>query len=227
MCSFSILKIPHCPPMFIWMTLVQSQHPAGLLSSQRRRGRPPGSRTCNSCKSHILQAFIQTSDVWGVPEWANTFFAPKRCADPRHKGTPSSVVSVPNIQHPLAYLLPRSPFNDLHPHSPWAWPSMVTTFTLFSPFAQSRLAWNSQKHSRKWDIRQNILLIYSLPFRFRHSVVFYCRRSIFPLCIQNTAHFRRAAKFSSRKLFFFLLIPHWPLEIFGKCQMKRSRVDFC
>lgn len=165
--------------MFIWMTLVQSQHPAGLLSSQRRRGRPPGSRTCNSYKSHILQAFIQTSDVWGVPEWVNTFFAPKRCADPHHKGTPSSAVSVPNIQHPLAYLLPRSPFNDLHPHSPWAWPSMVTTFTLFSPFAQSRLAWNSQKHSRKWDIRQNILLIYSLPFRFRHSVVFYCRRSIF------------------------------------------------
>lgn len=78
MCSFSILKILPCPPVFIWMTFVQLQNPGGARSSQRRWGQPPRSRTCWPCKSHISQAFMRTSDVSGMSERAYTFFTPKQ-----------------------------------------------------------------------------------------------------------------------------------------------------
>lgn len=56
---FQYLLIFHCPTMFIWVTCVQLQHLAGLLSTSQRC-RLSRSRTCKPCKSHILQAFIQT-----------------------------------------------------------------------------------------------------------------------------------------------------------------------
>lgn len=47
-------------------------------------------------------------------------------------------VSIPNVQHPLASFLLL--LTDLHAHSPPAWPSAVTTFTLFYPLRNLALA---------------------------------------------------------------------------------------
>lgn len=46
----------------------------------------------------------------------------------------SARVPLPPLSPSQTYnILPRSLFTDLHPHSQQAWPSMVTTFTLFHP----------------------------------------------------------------------------------------------
>lgn len=123
--------------------------------------------------------------VSSISAWTDTFFTLTYSKD-----SPSFPVSIPNIQHPLSSFLFLFLLTDLHPHSPPAWPSVVTTFTLFFsflPFAQSCFAWHSQKHSRCRDIQQNASFITqqrsfqdsSLACRVRHFFVFYCRRSTF------------------------------------------------
>lgn len=91
-----------------------------------------------------LQAFIQTSDVSGVPEWANAFFALKRWADAQ-RGCPF----LPSPSQTYNILCPPSP--PLH----WFTSSFTASMTFygdnihtFSPFAQSHPAWSSQKRSR-------------------------------------------------------------------------------
>lgn len=109
-----------------------------ITQSQPGLLRPPRSRTCNSCKSHIVQAFIQTSDVWGVPEWANTFFALKRCADTQQNVPPSSPVFVPNIQHPLSYLLSSLIYILTHERDLLWWQrSHFSTLRTISPLPES------------------------------------------------------------------------------------------
>lgn len=109
-CTFTTLKILPCPPMFIWTTFVQLQYPAGLLSSQRWGGPLPRSRTCKTMQVPHFTCFHTNSSCI-------------RCAWVHRKGAPSSPVFIPNIVHSLSL------FTDLHPHSPEAWPSVVTTFS--------------------------------------------------------------------------------------------------
>lgn len=85
MCSFSILKIPHCPPMFIWMTFVQLQHPAGLLTAARYGG--DGCQEAGHA-THAGTTFYRLSYkllMYLVCLSENTFFAPKRCADTQQR----------------------------------------------------------------------------------------------------------------------------------------------
>lgn len=160
-----------------------------------------------------LQAFIQTSDVSGVPEWANAFFALKRWADAQ-RGCPFLPCLHP--KHTTSSVLPRSLFTDLHPHSQQAWPSMVTTFTLFHPSHNLTLpeVHRSTAGSHISDkplhlLRNRVPLRISLPFRFRHFIVLHCRRSIQKWLILEVLQ-----SFHHKNI--FLRIPHWPLEAVRK-----------
>ena len=87
-----------------------SIQPALLSGSQRWRGQlPRRSGTCKPCKSHILQAFIQTSDVSGVPEWANDVQThSKRCPFPALSSSQTyNILSPTSSPRSLIYILIR------------------------------------------------------------------------------------------------------------------------
>lgn len=141
-----------------------SIQPALLSGSQRWRGQlPRRSGTCKPCKSHILQAFIQTSDISGVPEWANDVQThSKRCP----------FLPCLHLKHTTSSLLPP-------PLAPWFTSSFTTSVTFYGVHtfllsAQSRPAWRSQKQQVARYLTKHFIyytLRISLPFRFRHFIV--------------------------------------------------------
>ena len=138
----------HYPQMFISMTFAQLQHLDGLLSSSHRYGEGAGvwGGRCHGtgCANYTSPTFYRLSYklVMYLACRSEQTLVLKQCADTHSKGAPSCPVFIPNIQHPLSLSA------DLHPYSPPAWPSMVTTFTLFYSSHASRTAWISQEHRR-------------------------------------------------------------------------------
>lgn len=142
-CSFSILKILHCPPVFIWETFDQLQHQAE---------QQPGMAGMTAKKQDMQNMQVPHfkgfhTNLWCIwRAWLREHFL---CAETmcRHTKVPLPSISIPDIQHPLCYLLPHSLLTDLHSLSLQAWPSMVTMFTHFfslctiSPFLKFTEAW--------------------------------------------------------------------------------------
>lgn len=134
-CTFTTLKILPCPPMFIWMTFVQLQYPAGLLSSQRWGGTAAKKQ---DIQNHASPAFYMLS--YKLLMYPVCLSTPQRCPffpclHPKH-----STFSLP-----------------LH----WFTSSFTGSVTFcgdnvqfFYPSHNFTLP-EVHEHNREWDIRRN------------------------------------------------------------------------
>lgn len=146
-CSFSILKIPHCPPMFIWETFDQLQHQPEQPARDGRDGCQEAGHANHASPtfyrlSYKLLMYLACLSAWTLSlRWNNV---------QTHKGALSFHL---HSKHTTSSLLPPP---SLSPHwftfpftaSVTFYGDDVHTFFFFYPFAQSRPSWSSQKHGR-------------------------------------------------------------------------------
>lgn len=173
--------------LFRW--LVQSQHPAGLLSSKRWRGdgcQGGGHANTNPPLPTFYRLLYKLMYVV-CPKWAKAFLCTENDVQTTHSAfapflrrlhpTLQHSFSPPSLTSSLIYIL----------ISRQAWPSMVTTFTLFfSSLCVISLCPEVHRSTAGREISKKIrhLLLYmmelriSVPFRFRHFIVFNWMRCI-------------------------------------------------
>ena len=143
-CSFSILKILHCPPMFIWMTFCPITASSQLYWAAAR----DGGGSCQEEAGHANHAsptFYRLS--YKLLMYLVCLSEQTMC---RHTAKGAPFLPCLHLKHTTSSLLPP-------PLAPWFTSSFATSVTFYGVHtfffffllsAQSRPAWRSQKRSR-------------------------------------------------------------------------------
>lgn len=181
MCSFSILKMLPCPPV------VYLDDFCAITESRRRTEQPETEGDSCQEAGHVGRSTSQISQAFHANfscmryVWASLHFLYTETDAAKMPLILPSLSQTCNVLSP-----PSSLSADLHPHSQRAWPSMVTTLSLFYPLhilalpEVHRSAAGGEIFCKALHLlHSQVSLWISLPFRFRHFTVCYCWRSIF------------------------------------------------